>query len=114
MELNLETMTARELPAQFLYGLRVEVRTTKELQSLLRYLERKMPHWRGEKWDYKLARPLSGVPAVGLASPDSKAIHIIDGCVTVCYLVKNEDTITYSEFDSVRRRRGKYRKRGAA
>ena len=106
-----QTTSVRPLPERFLYGMRVEVRTTKELHAVLRYLERKMPHWRGEKWDYQSARPLSGVSAVGLASPNSEAIHIIDGCVTVCHLTPNDNTISYSEFLTESRKRGPYKKR---
>ena len=112
MEANI--VNAPNLAARFLFGLRVEVKTTKQLHSVLHYLEKKMPRWRGEKWDYRAVTPLLGVSAVGLSSPDSNAVRIHEGCVTVCFLVPNENTISFTEFEAAVRKRGPYRKVAAA
>ena len=91
-------MSGRNLTERFLYGLRVEVRTTRELHMVMRYLDHTMPHWYGERWDYSKARPHSDLCSVGLASPESQAKHIVDGCVTVCLMVPNQNTISFAEF----------------
>lgn len=105
--------TAQQCAERFLFGLRVEVSTTKEIQYVMRFLDRKMPHWAGEKWDYSSVRPRGDLPAIGLTGKDHPSIHIIDGCVTVSYLTKDENTISFAEFLTLSRKRGHYKPRSA-
>lgn len=107
----LRPQSAQQCAEHFLFGLRVEAHTTKEIQYLMRFLDRKMPHWHREQWDYSSARPRSDLPAVGLADHRNQGAHIIDGCVTVAYLPINENTISFSEFFALSRKRGPYRPR---
>lgn len=105
--------TSQQLVARFFGGLRVEVHSTKELQYVMRFLDRKMPHWHKEKWDYSGAHAHRDLPAVGLTGPDHKGQHIIEGCVTVTYLPVNENTISFADFLTLSRKRGHYKPRTA-
>lgn len=108
---NIET--AQQLAERFLlYGLRVEVNTTREIQYVLRFLDQRMPHWYRTRWHYESARPRSDLPAIGLSDPQA-GIHIIEDCVTISHLRKNENTISFSEFFTLSRKRGKYKPRAA-
>lgn len=103
--------TAQQVAVQFFCGLRVEVHTTKEIQYVMRFLDRKMPHWYKEKWDYSSARPHCDLPAIGLTGPEHSGQHIIEGCVTVTYLPVNENTISFADFLTLSRKRGHYKPR---
>lgn len=114
MSIDLSSIsTAQQLAERFLlYGLRVEVNTTKEIQSVLRFLDQRMPHWYRTGWHYASARPRSDLPAIGLSDPQT-GVHIIEDCVTISHLRKNENTISFDEFKVLSRKRGKYKPRAA-
>lgn len=103
--------TAQQLAERFLlYGLRVEVNTKKEIQYVLHFLDMRMPHWYRTGWHYESARPRSDLPAVGLSDPET-GVHIIEDCVTISHLRKNENTISFEDFFKLSRKRGKYKPR---
>lgn len=105
--------TAQQLAERFLlYGLRVEVNTAKEIQAVLRFLDQRMPHWYRTGWHYESARPRSDLPTIGLSDPQT-GVHIIEDCVTISHLRKNENTISFEDFFKLSRRRGKYKPRAA-
>lgn len=105
--------TAQQLAERFLlYGLRVEVNTTREIQYVLHFLDQRMPHWYRTRWHYESARPRSDLPAIGLSDPKT-GVHIIEDCVTISHLRKDENTISFSEFFTLSRKRGKYKPRAA-
>lgn len=109
----LHITTAQQLAERFLlHGLRVEVNTTKEIQCVLRFLDQRMPHWYRTRWHYSSARARSDLPAIGLSDPKT-GVHIIEDCVTVSHLTKNENTISFEDFLKLSRKRGQYKPRAA-
>ena len=99
-----------DLTYRFLYGLRVEVRTTKELMAVMRYLEKRMPHWYRERWHYDHARPRTDMPCIGMGNEKS-AFKIVNGACVVAQFPKNENTLSFAEFITESRKRGPYKPR---